>query len=104
MSYGLNLSLGQKKWCVTGTLRDLEKCFGKWRQKQRLSLLRQDLLLGCDVKLYQILIFPLQRPKLGVDLFFRNKLGPLAALWSLLGMLGIMGPRTLWPSSACQTA
>lgn len=96
MSYGLNLSLGQKKWCVTGTLRDLEKCFGKWRQKTKIKPIEPRLTFGFyDVRLHQMLVFPLQRPKMGVDLFFGNKLGPSAVLWRLLRTLGRMGPRTI---------
>lgn len=79
--------------------------FRKMETKTKIKPIEARFTFGFyDVKLYQILIFPLQRPKLGVDLFFRNKLGPLAAICSLLDMLGIMGPRTLWQSSAWQTA
>lgn len=83
----------------------MEKCFGKRRQKKKIKPIEPRLTFGFyDVKLYQILVFPLQRPKMGVDLFFRNKLSPSADLWSLLRTLGRMGPRTLWPSSTWQMA
>lgn len=83
----------------------LGEMFRKMETKTKIKPIEARFTFGFyDVKLYQILIFPLQRPKLGVDLFFRNKLGPLAALRSLLRTLGRMGPRTLRPSSAWQAA
>lgn len=88
-----------------GNFERLGEMFRKMEAKKKIKPIEPRLTFGFyDVKLYQILVFPLQRPKMGVDLFFRNKLSPSADLWSLLRTLGRMGPRTLWPSSTWQMA
>lgn len=49
--------------------------FRKMETKTKIKPIEARFTFGFyDVGLNLILIFPLQRPKLGVDLFFRNKL------------------------------
>lgn len=70
---------------MTGTLRDLEKCFGKWRQKTKIKPIEPRLTFGFyDVKFLPNTSIPTSKAKDGGGFVRQEQTGSVGSLVELV--------------------